>query len=84
MEVVPPVDQQAKANLRQVWDKFLEDKQRHVKAKTWDEYLNFTALLDKLGDRLNFDALQTKEALLKITTIDQTRRMLQYLSAACN
>lgn len=84
LEVVPPVEQQASANLRQVWDKFLKDKERHVKAKTWEEYLNFTALLDKLGDRLNFDALQTKEALLKITTVDQTRRMLQYLSAACN
>lgn len=33
---------------------------------------------------MNFDGLETKTALLKITTVDQTRRTLQYLSACCD
>lgn len=55
----------------------------NLKAKTQDEYHNFTKLLDKVERHLSFDALQTKQALLQITTVDQTRRMLQYLSACC-
>lgn len=74
-------------SLRELWDKFIEDKSPHRKAKTVDEYNNFTRLLDKLqeisSDALSYDALKTKQHLLKVTTTDQTRRMLQYLSAAC-
>jgi integrase len=84
LEIVSAIQPSAQISLRQLWDKFLEDKCRHVKAKTQDEYLNFTRLLDKLGDHLTFDALRTKEALLSVTTIDQARRLLQYLSACCN
>lgn len=73
--------------LRELWNKFLADKLPHLKAKTQDEYVNFTRLLDKLEatgtDAPSFDALETKQALLRITTTDQTRRMLQYLSACC-
>lgn len=81
LEVVSPI-QERQISLRQLWDKFLEDKFHHVKAKTHPEYRNFTKLLDKVDD-LSYDALKTKQALLAVTTIDQTRRMLQYLSACC-
>lgn len=70
--------------LRQLWDKFLDNKLPHLKAKSQEEYHRFSLLLDKIDGNLSFDALQTKTALLKITTIDQTRRVLQYLSACCN
>lgn len=79
--VVP--DQPVETKLRELWDKFLADKLLHLKPKTQDEYANFSALLDKLGDDLMFDALSTKQALLRLTTVDQTRRMLMYLSACC-
>lgn len=69
--------------LRQLWDKFLDNKLPHLKAKSQEEYYKFSLLLDKIDKDLSFDALQTKTALLKITTIDQTRRVLQYLSACC-
>lgn len=81
-DVVSPI-QECQITLRQLWDKFLEDKFHHVKAKTQDEYRNFTKLLDKVDDSLSYDALKTKQALLAVTTIDQTRRMLQYLCACC-
>lgn len=70
-------------SLRHLWDEFLKDKLPHLKAKTQDEYHKFTALINKLGDRLSFNALDTKNALLAVTTIDQTKRMLLYLSACC-
>lgn len=70
-------------SMRQLWDKFLEDKLVHLKAKTQEEYRNFTVVLDKLGNRLNYRALDTKQALLEVTTVDQSRRLLMYLSAAC-
>jgi integrase len=73
--------------LKELWNKFLADKLPHIKAKTKDEYANFTHLLDKLellgSDALSYDALKTKQNLLSITTNDQTRRMLQYLGACC-
>lgn len=86
LEVVTP--QVTKSiTIRELWDKFLADKLPHLKAKTQDEYVNFGRLLDKLeatGTEVpSFNALETKQALLKITTTDQTRRMLQYLSACC-
>lgn len=70
--------------LRQLWDEFLEDKLPHLKAKTQEEYYKLTALLNKLGGNLSYNSLDTKNALLSITTTDQTRRVLQYLSATCN
>lgn len=70
--------------LRPLWDKFLDNKLPHLKAKSQEEYYKFSLLLDKIDGDLSFDALHTKTALLKITTIDQTRRLLQYLSACCN
>lgn len=82
LEVVPPTQPKEEISLRQLWDKFLADKMPTLKAKTQDEYHNFTKLLDKV-DGLSYDALKTKQALLTVTTIDQTRRMLQYLSACC-
>jgi hypothetical protein len=73
--------------LKELWNRFLADKLPHIKAKTKDEYANFTRLLDKLealgSDALSYDALKTKQNLLSITTNDQTRRMLQYLGACC-
>lgn len=73
--------------LKELWNKFLSDKLPHIKAKTKDEYENFTRLLDKLealgSDALSYDALKTKQNLLSITTNDQTRRILQYLGACC-
>lgn len=78
-----PVQENA-PDLRQLWDKFLINKLPHLKAKSQEEYHRFSLLLDKLNGDLSFDALHTKSALLKITTIDQTRRVLQYLSACCN
>lgn len=82
LEVVRPTQPKEEISLRQLWDKFLADKMPTLKAKTQDEYRNFTKLLDKV-DGLSYDALKTKQALLTVTTIDQTRRMLQYLSACC-
>ena len=82
LEVVRPTQPKEEISLRQLWDKFLADKIPTLKAKTQDEYRNFTKLLDKV-DGLSYDALKTKQALLAVTTIDQTRRMLQYLSACC-
>lgn len=82
LNVVSPI-QNPKIELRLLWDKFLDDKLPHIKAKSQDEYGRFTALLNKL-DHLDFDGLETKAALLKITTVDQTRRTLQYLSACCD
>lgn len=82
LEVVRPTQPKEEISLRQLWDKFLADKIPTLKAKTQDEYRNFTKLLDKI-DGLSYDALKTKQALLTVTTIDQTRRMLQYLSACC-
>jgi integrase len=70
-------------SLRTLWDRFLADKLPHIKQKTADEYQSFTKLLDKLGDRLSYNSLETKQALLTITTEDQARRMILYLSAAC-
>lgn len=70
-------------SLRQLWNEFLKDKLPHLKAKTQDEYHKFTALLNKVGDRLSYNALDTKNALLAVTTTDQTKRMLLYLSACC-
>lgn len=75
---------ESQISLRQLWDNFLADKLPHLKAKIQDEYVNFTRLLDKIDKEVSYNALQTKKALLNITTIDQTRRMLQYLSACCN
>ncbi len=83
LEVVPSTQPKEEISLRQLWDKFLADKMPTLKAKTQDEYHNFTKLLDKVDDSLSYDALKTKQALLAVTTIDQTRRMLQYLSACC-
>lgn len=74
---------ESEISLRHLWEEFLKDKLPHLKAKTQDEYHNFTALLNKLGDRLSFNALDTKNALLDITTTDQTKRILLYLSACC-
>lgn len=48
--VVP--DQPVDTKLRELWDKFLADKLLHLKPKTQDEYANFSAILDKLGDDL--------------------------------
>lgn len=79
-----PVVVQPAPELRELWGKFLENKLPHLKAKSQEEYHKFSLLLDKINGDLSFDALQTKTALLKITTIDQTRRLLQYLSACCN
>jgi hypothetical protein len=55
-------------SLRSIWDKFVTDKTPHLKAKTADEYKAFSKLLDRLGDGLSFNALETKQALLAITT----------------
>lgn len=68
--------------LRDLWNKFLADKLPHLKAKTQGEYRSFTKILDKLP-LLTFDALETKQSLLAVTTTDQTRRTLLYLSACC-
>lgn len=69
---------------RQLWDEFVADKIPHLKAKSQEEYERFSILLDKLGDRFSYEALDTKNALLSITTTDQTRRVLTYLSASCD
>ena len=37
----------------------------------------------KIDKQLSYDGLATKQALLAVTTTNQTRRMLQYLSACC-
>lgn len=82
LELLPP--QQQQISLRHLWDNFLVDKLPHLKPKTQVEYSNLTRLLEKIDRELSFNALQTKRALLSVTTTDQTRRMLQYLSACCN
>jgi integrase len=84
LEVVSPIQVNQKIGLRELWNRFLADKLPSLKAKTQDEYCNFTNLLDKIEKNLSFDALQTKQALLSVTTTDQVRRMLQYLSACCD
>lgn len=85
LEVVQPVQGlKAEISLRELWDKFLADKLPNVKAKTAHEYSNFTKLLNNIGPLATYNALATKQALLTITTSDQTRRMLIYLSACCS
>lgn len=68
--------------VRELWDNFLADKLPHLKDKTAQEYRSLTKILDKLP-RLTFEALETKRSLLSVTTADQTRRTLLYLSACC-
>jgi integrase len=78
---------QSHVALRDLWDKFYFDKKINIKAKTDDEYRNFTKLLDRLENQfglLQYDGLNTKHQLLQITTTDQAKRMLTYLSACCN
>lgn len=84
LELVSVIQVNEQPGLRELWDSFLSDKLPTLKAKTQDEYCNFTKLLDKIEQNLSFDALQTKQALLRVTTTDQTRRMLQYLAACCD
>jgi len=86
LEVASP-DKAPKTQLRQLWDKFLAYKLPHLKPATQQEYDSFDRLLDKVealgNDALSFDALKTKQNLLAVTTVDQTKRVLQYLSACC-
>lgn len=78
-----PTTESAQISLPQLWDKFLDDKLPCLKIKTQDEYDKFTHLLAKLDEDLVFDGLRVKKALLAITTTDQCKRTLQYLSACC-
>lgn len=73
-----------KLSLLQLWDKFSADKSINLKPKSLVEYEGFTRLLINLGDHASFNALETKQALLAITTVERTRRVIQYLSACCN
>lgn len=82
LEVVSTI-QTPQVCLRELWDKFLADKLPHLKQKSQYEYGAMTRLLDKLGGDLSFNALKTKQRLLEITTVDQTKRLLQYISACC-
>lgn len=68
-----------------LWQKFVQHKQeKGLKVKTLEEYGNFTKLLLKLGKNLSYDGLTVKNHLMEITTVDQTRRAISYLSACCN
>ncbi len=69
LEVVSPIQDRPIA-LRELWDKFLADKLPHLKAKTQDEYVNFTHLLVKIDKQLSYDGLATKQAILAVTTTD--------------
>lgn len=69
-----------------IWSKFIAYKNENgAKAKTNFQYERLTALFTKakLTD-CNFDALTIKLALSTVTTVDQTRRALMYLSAMCD
>lgn len=88
--VLEVVTQQTRPSisLMDLWLKFYSDKAPHLKAKSDDEYRNFTKLLEKVenqfNSKLSFNGLETKQQLLGVTTVNQTKRMLTYLSAACN
>lgn len=84
LEVVSVIQPSAEISLRELWDKYLEDKLPTLKPKSQDEYRKFSKLLDKIKHLLSYNTLETKDALTAITTIDQTRRMLLYLSACCD
>jgi integrase len=88
LSIVPSDAAKSEISLKELWSKFLDDKLPHIKKRTADEYNNFTRLLDKLEKSnksgLSYDGLQVKQNLLSITTVDQTKRMLTYLSAVCN
>lgn len=77
------IGQSRQIPLRQLWDKFLEVRLTGLKAKTKREYKAFTLLLDKLP-KLTYDASYVKKQLLTVSTKDQTRRVLLYLSACCD
>jgi integrase len=70
--------------MRQLWDRFLEDKlSSNLKPKTKKGYRDLDRALSKIGDRLSFDALQVKKALLATVAEDTTGRCLLALSTCC-
>ncbi len=93
---VPPLkvvkDKPPQVDLLDIWDQHVEHKKMAVnsknrvglKGKTLEEYDNLRQILVKLGDDLCFEPLRFRTKLLEVTTHDQARRVIQYLSAACD
>lgn len=85
-------DKPPQVDLLDIWDQHVEHKKTAVnsknrvglKGKTLEEYNNLRQILVKLGDDLCFEPLRFRTALLEVTTQDQARRVIQYLSAACD
>lgn len=83
LELGSPIQPQ-QIKLQKLWDSFFSDKRTCIKPLTVEKYQNFSKLFDKLGDRLIYDGLAVKLALLDTTTADRARDCLMYLSACCD
>lgn len=70
--------------IRELWDKYLSYKTNRIKQSTLDFHYEIFRQAEKLNEDLNYDALAVKAKLEQITTQDQTRRVLTYLSACCD
>lgn len=69
-------------SLLDLWHKYLAMKLKSgLKEKTKEWYKNLDSLVHKLDDKLVFNGFVVKDALLEVTTIEQTRITLKALSS---
>lgn len=62
--------------------KHIADKQ--LKAKSKQRYIQLGTVMEKAGiAKIGYNALEVKQALLKVTTLGETRKILEKLSSAC-
>src|SRR6476469_1936651 len=70
--------------LLDLWHKYHATKLKSgLKEKTKDWFKNLDRLVHKLDNNLVFNGFLVKDALLKITTTEQTRITLKALSSCC-
>ncbi len=84
LEVVSVIQASQNVTIRELWDKYLTYKTSKIKQSTLAFHEEIFRQAEKLKDDLNYDALTVKAKLEEITTQDQTRRVLTYLSACCD
>lgn len=66
-----------------IWEPFLKQLALQTKVTTQGYNEGFISLFKKVGEVDVLKAEDVKEKLLKVTTVDQTKRALAKLSAAC-
>ncbi|HEY9702437.1 MAG TPA: tyrosine-type recombinase/integrase [Allocoleopsis sp.] len=75
----------AEKSLLDIWTIYYEVKiSAGLKENTIESYNKLNKLIYSLGDNLVNDPYILKNYLLKITTLEQTRRALKYLKYACD